>query len=1445
MIQIKRTISALLFAALLITTVNTGAFAAAKSRFVFSKSFESESTNSVPDGITVTGGKARVVELSSKNKALEILGEGAEMSMPLTDTEDKYSFGMELMSESKMNAEINLYIGNTKVELIKIAGNNVKTAEGKQVSSGLTNGMFCGVQVSINRKTGRYSLYINGKLVLCDWKLSRNGAFTKVVFKKSNDMPETIVADNLFVINSTELQRNIPKEIFSSKGEEFINFTDDLGDLTFFSSDYAGQDKKYLNATFINKTNEIVCEKYDYKNPDKGDRIILKKFTSDDVYFDMAAKIPTGYISDRRYKYFKLTGDFMADITGSADISLFMLRDTETTGSQINMYPITISNGDISINGGAVVKGVAKGKKWFNLTLYLDMNKQTFDVLIDGETVAENLAVKAELKVLNMTRISINSGEAKGELQMRHVEVTGLDKPYEGEEIRTSMFEGDAGIEEDMKSRVAFNYYGKTIAAYGEKSAMNTEPILENNILYIGIDDFNRAYGTALTTDGKGARLGEKTVTFKNIPKKAANQWLIPVAEAAETLLGMYSFADNDGMVITSKEKIYFNLEDEVPYYLRQVTTGKIDKLTNLQYVYDYVLFDRPKSNELLEGYNKRAEELGAAHPMLMATRSDFEDLKKQAETDPDLKRIVDNLIKEADNELKKDTISYKYDDSMRTLNTAKLIESRMMLLGFAYQMTGDQKYGDFAWQNLEALNRFPDFNLCHPIDAGSYGAGLAIGYDWLYDCYTEQQRANIRENAKRLHIEPISNSFYGRTPAKQSGSSGASINMMGIYAKWISNYNIWANYGNAMMSIAFMDTYPELCSDFLEKTIRSAEYTFKNLYPSGVWIESANYWTIVATGMNYIFGSLDTVYGTDFNLSRFPGTEETGIVKMSLVSQGGNYNYHDAQPRTEWAEFPMSFLGKYFNQPELSAARQMYLFNRNSDSGKMNIANPMDALYYVKVDESDINKLPRAFYAKGLESFAVHTDYSDKNALYFAAQGGPTTFYHSHYDCGDFIFEYKGTRWADALGLEDYNSGIADNEKYRWRPEGHNTLVINNDSDIGQLKNTFAPLIDYAEGGNGAYVVYDLSEVYRDVESAKRGFMIGDGYTSLTIRDEITLKDDNKDNEIYWFMHTQADIHKVDHKTVILSSNGESMTLTFDTDATTSELSIMDAKPLSSSPEGKGQNPNIGFRKVAIRLTGSGKINLTVKLAEFASDVPRASISQWNTQSMKPAAESENYRFKIKVYNTVYDSLARIPVLDEDNLPDFEIIPEDAGMTAEVKKSDSITQPNVIKIYNKDKSKAKVNMIMFDTAYGIKDLVYDELAVETFEVGSEPESANIGANMFDGDMSTRWTTFTQGDSAVLDLGKKCRIDAVGAGFWQSGVRVYDIEVEVSDDKSNWRSVGKYKSARTEEDYQVFKFPTTDARYVRVIGNGSSVNVNTNILELRPLIMKEAYRNGK
>ena len=250
--------------------------------------------------------------------------------------------------------------------------------------------------------------------------------------------------------------------------------------------------------------------------------------------------------------------------------------------------------------------------------------------------------------------------------------------------------------------------------------------------------------------------------------------------------------------------------------------------------------------------------------------------------------------------------------------------------------------------------------------------------------------------------------------------------------------------------------------------------------------------------------------------------------------------------------------------------------------------------------------------------------------------------------DVGEFTFEADGINWAMDLGSDKYTLPQyfqKDGYKiYRKRPEGENCVVINPDgSYYGQEIGASSKLLKFESNNKAAMASYDLSEIYaRDVNSYTRGYYFGDDRNTLLIQDEINLK--NANSEIYWFMHTPADIEIVDKKTAILTCGGKKLRAeVYCSSALKYELCSMEAEPLPSSPTVEGQNANSGIRKLAIHGTSTkGKITMAVKLIPIndfymPQKLSMKYISQWKLPSGEISIKPSVSDVSLDMYNTFF----------------------------------------------------------------------------------------------------------------------------------------------------------------------------------------------------------------
>ena len=131
-----------------------------------------------------------------------------------------------------------------------------------------------------------------------------------------------------------------------------------------------------------------------------------------------------------------------------------------------------------------------------------------------------------------------------------------------------------------------------------------------------------------------------------------------------------------------------------------------------------------------------------------------------------------------------------------------------------------------------------------------------------------------------------------------------------------------------------------------------------------------------------------------------------------------------------------------------------------------------------------------------------MRSSWTDEQALYVAVKAGRNQGHQTHndLDCGDFVIDALGTRWAGELGSGDYlsegyfSSDAQDSVRwlyYRKRTEGQNTILVNGaNQNVGALPavrfqtsgtaQSSSTVIDIPDD-SAVYWVADLTSAYTD----------------------------------------------------------------------------------------------------------------------------------------------------------------------------------------------------------------------------------------------------------------------------------------------------------------------------------------------------------------------------
>lgn len=617
----------------------------------------------------------------------------------------------------------------------------------------------------------------------------------------------------------------------------------------------------------------------------------------------------------------------------------------------------------------------------------------------------------------------------------------------------------------------------------------------------------------------------------------------------------------------------------------------------------------KPVANDiiqLLEDKNKDKE-----HPRILASKDDFEKIKTEISNDKEIAARFKSLKKKADGMLNQPPVKYELPDGVRLLSISRKVLDRIQTLAFTYRITGEVKYADRAWLELQTISgknpdqevyAFKDWHPVHFLDTAEMTNAAAIGYDWLYDYLSEEQKAVIREAIVNNGLKPA----------------------LDLYRKntwWVIGDNNWngvCNGGIGIGALAIADEgeeYEKLSGEILESGIKSLPKMLKNYSPDGGWYEGPGYWDYGTTYTAYFLASLDSALGNDFGLSQYAGFSSTGDFPMYLEGVKGEFNFADAGQGINKSPV-MLWLAKKYNKPEYA-----WYFDKATASKDSSVMG------FIWGKDSVAGKEPmiQDKYFKTVEAASMHTALMKPDDSFIGFKAGKNNLSHGDLDIGSFVYDALGVRWIDDLGSDDYNLPgyfeMGDKGKrwqyYRKRAEGHNTILINPTNKPDQNVKANTKITSFKADDKAAYAIADLTDAYKeDASSVIRGIKMYKDNSQILIQDEINLK---KSSDIWWFANTEASIEvSSDKKSAILSSNGKRLWIGI-LSPSEGNLEVMKAEPLNSSPNPKGQAVNKG-NKLAIHLQADNNVTISVTMCplEDGENQPKSlievsALSMWS----------------------------------------------------------------------------------------------------------------------------------------------------------------------------------------------------------------------------------------
>ena len=167
----------------------------------------------------------------------------------------------------------------------------------------------------------------------------------------------------------------------------------------------------------------------------------------------------------------------------------------------------------------------------------------------------------------------------------------------------------------------------------------------------------------------------------------------------------------------------------------------------------DYITLHKDKDaitqSELLVNLEKMKN---SEHPFVLADKKTFDNIRKEVKNNSFndyTKALYTYVIDNADALLDESiypVLEYALDEEDSILPISREVINRMIILGYAWQVTGDEKYADRAWKELENVCSYEDWCPSHFLATAEMALAASIGYDWFFD-YRRAAWGWVREN--------------------------------------------------------------------------------------------------------------------------------------------------------------------------------------------------------------------------------------------------------------------------------------------------------------------------------------------------------------------------------------------------------------------------------------------------------------------------------------------------------------------------------------------------------------------------------------------------------------------------------------------------------------------------------------------------------------------------
>ena len=574
-------------------------------------------------------------------------------------------------------------------------------------------------------------------------------------------------------------------------------------------------------------------------------------------------------------------------------------------------------------------------------------------------------------------------------------------------------------------------------------------------------------------------------------------------------------------------------------------------------------------------------------HPRLLLHAGEEEEIRLAIETQPVMAEADSAILAYCDETLNQPPHPRRMAGFR--IERMQVPLQRIFYLSYAYRVHGDRRYADRAIEEMLNTAEYEDWNPGHFLDVAEITMGMAIGYDWLYDEMTAEQRRRVASAISR------------------HGLDASKIDKDAWFYTAFQNWNQVCNAGLVFGAIAVWDEYRDDAVIILDKCFDSNYLTLTEGYSKeGAYAEGYGYWGYGSAFQILLIAALESAFGSDMGLmdghDRFfrSGT----FMQMMNRPTGLCFDYADSG-REAAAEHMLAWLAVKTGDESLLYPEVQKLRKNHFSRMDMQRLLPFFLISARKIDFAKL-RVPdgRFFTTGGLTPLYIYrSGWESEDDSYLGIKAGLISSNHSHCDVGSFVFDADGVTWADDLGLQPYLSleskGVdlwnrwqnsSRYDVFRIGPFSHNIITVNGHRpDVYQYIDFTRTWCEDAQKG----AEMNLKMLYwEDLKDYRRTvILLGEDDAELLVKDELRAGDHPA--IVRWNLCTTAQAEIMDDTCIRLFADGHERLLRLE--GCNGKAAIWSAQPATDIDYPNPDNVLVGFT-VDLEAGESAVMNVSLK---------------------------------------------------------------------------------------------------------------------------------------------------------------------------------------------------------------------------------------------------------